>query len=124
VLSAHLATDDNRAFAHDPDFPLTLVFNRSPHRYAEPWYLGTCRGMAYVQVFRPQDKVRFSQSPSGGGKDNPAWDFQWFIPEYKTGEHYQLVMRVLYTVYEANPNNPFESEERLLKAIKRVAAFK
>jgi hypothetical protein len=33
-------------------------------------------------------------------------------------------MRVLYTVYEANPNNPFESEERLLKAIKRVAAFK
>jgi len=26
-LSTHLALDDNRTFAHDPNFPLTLVFN-------------------------------------------------------------------------------------------------
>lgn len=120
VLATHLAQDDHRQFAHDPDFPLTLVFNLSQHRYLEPWYFGVCRGMAYVQIFRPQDRVRLSQSPSGGGQGNPAWDFQWFISDHKLGQRYQLVMRVLYTVHETNPKNPFESEERLLTAIKHA----
>ena len=123
VLATHLAPDDDRQFAHDSDFPLTLVFNLSKHRFAEPWYIGFCRCMAYVQVFRPEDRIRFSQSPSGGGRDNPAWDFQWFIRDYKVGQRYQLVMRALYTVHESNPRNPFESEERLLKTIRRAQQF-
>ena len=73
------------------------VFNCSEHRYAEPWYFGQCRGMAFAQVFRAQDRVRFTQSPSGGGAGNPAWDFQSFIPHPKVGQRYQLVMRALYT---------------------------
>ena len=28
----HLAMDDDRSFPHDPDFPLSLVFNESNHR--------------------------------------------------------------------------------------------
>ncbi len=96
VSSTHRAGDDNRAFAHDPAFPLTLVFNESPHRYALPWYFGMCRGMAFALIFRPSDGVRFSQSPSGGGSGNPAWDFQWFIPNHEVGRRYQLVMRAAY----------------------------
>ncbi len=105
VLSTHLATTDNRQLAHADDFPLTLVFNRSNYRYSENWYFGVSHGMALVQMFRPHDQVRFSQSPSGGGRGNPAWDFQFLIEDYQVGQRYQMVMRAMYT--------PFESPEQI-----------
>lgn len=95
-LATHLSRSDHREFPHDADFPLSLVFGFSRHRYAEPWYFGACRGMALVQLFRGKDQIRLSQSPSGGGSGNPAWDFQYFISEPKVGQRYELVMRVLY----------------------------
>lgn len=101
VLATHLAADDRRELAHDPAFPLTLVFNRSRHRYTEPWYYGVSHGMALVFIFRPKDQIRFSQSPSGGGQGNPAWDFQYLIPNYQVGKRYQMVMRVMYLPYES-----------------------
>jgi hypothetical protein len=109
VRATHLAGVDDRSFPHDADFPLTLVFNRSDHRYDEPWYYGVSHGMAFAQVFRPRDEVRFSQSPSGGGEGNPAWDFQVFIPDYEVGRRYTLVMRALYL--------PYESPEQVRRAI-------
>jgi hypothetical protein len=108
VRPTHLAFDDARVFPHDADFPLSLVFNLSDHRYREPWYYGVSRGMALVQMFRPRDRVRLSQSPSGGGSGNPAWDFQWFIPQYEVGRRYQFIMRAMYL--------PFESTEQITKA--------
>ena len=77
----------------DPQFPLTLVNHRSQHVYTEPWYYGVSHGMAYVLMFRARDRIWFAQSPTGGGRTNPAWDFQWFIPDYKVGEAYGFVMR-------------------------------
>lgn len=109
-LSTHVASGDDRIFPHDDDFPLTLVFNRSRHRYAEPWYYGVSHGMALALMFRPQDNIRFTQSPSGGGRGNPAWDFQYFIPNYEVGRRYQMVMRAKYI--------PFESAEQVEKATK------
>jgi hypothetical protein len=97
VNATHRFPDDNREFPHDPDFPLSLVFNFSKQRFDDPWYFGECRGMAFAQMFRPGDGIRFSQSPSGGGKGNPAWDFQSFISHPEIGRRYQLVMRALYT---------------------------
>ncbi len=110
-LSTHLTTGDNRIFPHDPKFPLTLVFNLSKHRYAQPWYYGVSHGMALAFVFRPRDQVRFSQSPSGGGERNPAWDFQCLIPNYQVGKRYQTVMRAMYL--------PYESPEQVEKALAR-----
>lgn len=101
TFSTHLATDDRRTFGRDDDFPLTLVFNLSQYRYAEPWYFGTSHGMAFVLMFRPQDEIRLSQSPSGGGQGNPAWDFQYLIPDYEVGRRYQMVMRAAYLPYES-----------------------
>ena len=107
-LSTHLGIHDKRQFVHAADFPLTLVFNRSRHRYQQPWYYGVSHGMALVQMFRPADQIRLSQSPSGGGSGNPAWDFQYFVPRYKVGQSYQMVMRAMYL--------PFESNEQVLEA--------
>ncbi len=101
TLSTHVGADDQRVFEHDDKFPLTLAFNRSKHRFVEPWYYGVSHGMALVYMFRPQDQMRLTQSPSGGGKGNPAWDFQCFFPNYKIGERYQIVMRAMYIPYES-----------------------
>ncbi len=100
-LSTHLASDDRRQLVHDPAFPLTLVFNRSNYRYREPWYFGVSHGMAFVQMFRPKDRIRISQSPSGGGQGNPAWDFQYMILGYEVGHCYQMVMRAMYVPYQS-----------------------
>ncbi|MHC4331952.1 MAG: hypothetical protein ACYSWW_27955 [Planctomycetota bacterium] len=113
-FSTHRSADDNRDFPHDAEFPLSLVFNFSDYRYSQPWYYGVSGGMALVLMFRPCDEVRLSQSPSGGGKGNPAWDFQWFVPEYEVGRRYRFVMRTMYL--------PFESQEQLIKATARHRA--
>ena len=113
-LPTHLAVDDNRFFAHDPNFPLTLVFNKSNYRYTEPWYYGVSGGMAFVLMFRPGDNVRLSQSPSGAGEGNPAWDFQWFVPQYKVRQRYRFVMRAMYL--------PLESRQQIIQATARHRA--
>lgn len=107
VHATHVRWNDNRKFAHDEDFPLTLVFNRSKHQYAKPMYYGVSNGMAWICMFRESDEMRLSQSPSGGGNGNPAWDFQYFIPDYKLNTRYQMVMRAKYV--------PFLSREQVLK---------
>jgi hypothetical protein len=105
VNATHLAVDDDRRFAHDAEFPLTLVFNRSDLRYTEPWYYGVSHGMALVQMFRPQDRIRISQSPTGGGFGCPAWDFQHLVEDYEVDRRYQIVMRAMYV--------PFQSREQI-----------
>lgn len=101
VLATHLAADDDRTFPHADNFPLKLVFNRSKYRYTEPWYYGVSHGMALVLMFRPQDKICLTQSPSGGGNGNPAWDFQCLVPDYELGQRYQIIMRAMYVPYES-----------------------
>ncbi len=98
--ATHCALDDRRRFPHDPDFPLELPFGFSRLRPAEPWYYGVCRGMGFLQRFRPGDQVRLTQSPSGGGPGCPAWDFQWFIEKPAIGRLYQLQMQAAYLPVE------------------------
>jgi hypothetical protein len=109
VRAAHLASDDRRDLKHDLDFPFSLVFSRSGFRYDEPWYYGLSHDMAYAQIFRERDHVLLTQSPSGGGQGNPAWDFQAFISDYEVGRRYTIVMRALYL--------PYRSPEQVRRAV-------
>lgn len=114
LLATHRGVADAREFPHDPAFPLELPFGFSRLRFSEPWFFGVYRGMAFVQMFRPEDRVWFSQSPSGGGGECPAWDFQWFIPEPQVGQLYQLRMRAAYL--------PLEQPQDLAHAREQVRA--
>lgn len=95
TFSTHPPAGDLTELKHDADFPLTLIFNRSEYVYSEPWYYGLSHGRAYVQMFRPRDRIWLAQSPSGGGNRNPAWDFQWFVHEPKIGQAYGFTMRAV-----------------------------
>ena len=68
--------------------------------------------MAFGQAFSSADAVRFSQSPSGGGEGNPAWDFQLIVPEAKVNEEIRLRMRLVY--------KPWKGREDVLSEVRAV----
>jgi hypothetical protein len=105
VDSTHPPAGERRTVAFDSDFPLTLANHPSRYVHTEPWYFGVTHGLAFVQMFRAADQIWFAQSPTGGGARNPAWDFQWFVTDWKVGEARGFVMRVALI--------PFESRARL-----------
>lgn len=97
---AFRSLDDNRKFEHAADF-FELAFNVSDTRFAQPWFYGLSQGMAWALMFLPQDNIRFSQAPNGGGTGNPAWDFQFLVPDFEVGKRYQMVMRAQYLRYSS-----------------------
>ena len=80
----------------------TLFANISPLKYSAPFFYGRFRNMVLIYVFQPNASIRFSHSPSGGGRSakgndtNPAWDFQLVIPQPKAGSEYELDGRLIY----------------------------
>lgn len=119
VAATHRPAGDEREWAHEPAFPLELPFGFSRHRPSEPWYFGICRGVALVQAFRATDRVWFSQSPSGGGQDCPAWDFQWHIARPQVGRLYQLRMRLLSVLLDS-PEALSSCREQVTAAVARA----
>lgn len=101
VQSTHPPVSYQHSIEIDDDFPLTLVGNRSNYQHSASWYYGVSHDMAFVMMFRPRDQIWFAQSPSGGGNGNPAWDFQWFIPDYQVNQAYGFTMRAAYLPYES-----------------------
>jgi hypothetical protein len=101
VDSTHRPANYPHQIKFDDDFPLTLVNHPSKYVYTESWYYGVSHSMALALMFRPRDQIWMAQSPSGGGDGNPAWDFQWFIPDYNVGEAYGFQMRAAYLPYES-----------------------
>jgi len=108
IDSTHPPASYQHEIRVESDFPLTLVGHRSPYVHTDSWYYGVSHDMALVMMFRPGDQIWLAQSPSGGGRGNPAWDFQWFIPDYEIGQAYGFQMRAAYL--------PFESRQQIVEA--------
>jgi hypothetical protein len=66
--------------------------------------------MVWIIVFERPDGIRFAHSPSGGGWNeagrdtNPAWDFQWVIPDPEVGREYQMRYRAIYKLWVGRPD--------------------
>ncbi len=79
-----------------------LFRSMAPLRYSEPFFYGRTADHVLIFIFAPGPVIRFSHSPSGGGRteagdaQHPAWDFQLIIPDYEVGREYSLNMRLVY----------------------------
>ena len=83
-----------------------LFANLSPMRYSTPFFYGRFREMVLIYAFQPNSNLRFTHSPSGGGRSatgddtNPAWDFQLIIPQPMAGSDYELQGRLIYKKWQ------------------------
>lgn len=98
VESTHIGVDDNFALFAVPGFNVTLANHYSKYLFKESFYYGRYGNMVFAYLFeKPEDGIiRFSQSPTGGGAQNPAWDFQYIIPDFEVGKEYSFKVRLVY----------------------------
>ena len=115
--------DESTVLAQGDDFKLTwlegsrdaLFKNISRMRYGRPFYYGNFEGLTYILMFEKADGIRFTHSPSGGGYNkelnttNPAWDWQFIVPQYEVNEEYKYRARLVL--------RPKCSREEILKEV-------
>lgn len=111
VKSTHRQIKDNNDFFFAGNFNARLANHYSEFRFAEPFYFGRFRKMVLAYFFDAKEIIRFSQSPTGGGELNPAWDFQYIIPSPETAKKYSFKVRMVY--------KPYISEEDISKEYKK-----
>jgi len=112
--STHRHINDHMNLSFPPDSQPLLVSDYSDYRYAESFYYGRFRDMVFAYMWDRSEGIRFAQSPTGGGARNPAWDFQFIVPEPKAGERYGFRARLVY--------KPFVSRDDVLGEYKKWKA--
>lgn len=102
VLSTHLQENDKYNMYASHNFNVTLAYHYSDYQYKEPFYYGLFHNMLLAYMFKSQDDqiIRFAQSPTGGGADNPAWDFYIINPEFEVGKSYSFSARIVYKPFK------------------------
>lgn len=99
-----------------------LYASQAEARYAAPFYYGRFRDHVVIFMFRTDQLLRMTQSPTGGGRTpneqdtNPAWDFQLLVPDYKVGEEYTLDVRMVI--------QPWTGRDDVIKAYRDFVAEK
>lgn len=104
--STVLPDDGSELPTFSPEHPPMLYTNRSRLTFSEPFFYGRFHGMVAILMFDRSEGIRFSHSPSGGGDSthaqttNPAWDFQFIVPDYVVGQRDSFRARLVYKRYE------------------------
>ncbi|MDH3650953.1 MAG: hypothetical protein OEQ53_14800 [Saprospiraceae bacterium] len=96
VNSTHVADRKDGTFYFAPNFNARLASHFSNYQFEDPFYFGRFHNMVLAYLFDTEEVIRFSQSPTGGGPLNPAWDFQFLIPEFSVGQEYSFQARMVY----------------------------
>jgi hypothetical protein len=98
VASTHIGAEDNFDLFAVPGFNVSLASHYSNYRFHKPFYFGRFDNMVFAYLFSEPEEgiIRFSQSPTGGGPKNPAWDFQFIIPDFEVGKEYSFNARLVY----------------------------
>lgn len=79
----------------------TLFKSLSRFRYDEPFFYGHFDDLVWIVMFDRSEGIRFTHSPSGGGANadlkstNPAWDFQFLIPDPEVGKDFGFKVRTV-----------------------------
>ena len=79
----------------------TLFKSLSRFRFDEPFFYGHFDELVWIVMFDRSEGIRFTHSPSGGGANaerrttNPAWDFQFLIPDPQVGREYGFKVRTV-----------------------------
>ena len=111
VESTHRGEKDDHDFYFAENFNVVLASHFSRYRYSEPYFFGRYKGMVLAFLFESKEVIRFSQSPTGGGDLNPAWDFQYLIPSPEMEKKYSFKVRMVY--------KPFISEDDIVGEFKK-----
>jgi len=94
--------------------PNALYKNFSPLVWDRPCFYGHFEDHVFLVMIDGEDTVRLTHSPSGGGVNrdrsttNPAWDFQYIIPDYEINMEYELRVRTVFR--ERCPREEIEAE--------------
>ena len=83
----------------DDGFKIDLVTGVSDFEYLYPFYFGRSGENVFVLMFErthAEGELRFAQSPTGGGKGNPAWDFAYFRRDYTINREFSFRVRAVY----------------------------
>ena len=83
----------------DDGFNIDLVKGISDFEYLHPFYFGRSGENVFVMMFERtgnEGELRFAQSPSGGGKGNPAWDFVYFQRACAVNREFSFRARAVY----------------------------
>ena len=67
--------------------------------------------MFFAYLFDSSEIIRLTLSPTGGGRTNPAWDFQYIIPDPRAEKEYSYRARLIY--------KPFISEKDIEEEYER-----
>jgi hypothetical protein len=96
LKSTHKDINDKLDLYFASNFNATLAKNYSDYHYSLPFYYGRFHNMVLAYLFKTSEILRLTQSPDGGGTNNPAWDFQYIIPEPVAGKEYSFKVRMIY----------------------------
>ena len=94
--------DDDIELTFSDEYRDALFRSLSPLRYKLPLYYGLFEEHVWIVMFDRTEGVRLAHSPSGGGTNaqfqttNPAWDFQFIIPEYDVNTAYSFNARAVF----------------------------